>query len=464
MESVTTKFAKQTEALTFEKLPSEVVDITKRVIIDGLGCAIGGFNSSTGKSVRDFAQSTGGTPEATLFGTNIKVASSPAILANQAIIRYLDYNDCFDIELGPGHLAGCHPSGSLPVAFAVAEALNSSGKDMIVAIVAGYEVMAELISRYIESLQMNAIHHGSVHAYGSAAIAGKLMGLNTEQIVNAMGIAGSVGAGCDILDAEGEEYNMTKNLADGMLAERGYVGAMLAQRGMTGPTRIIEGHKGFAEALLGGFQNFDMDRPWKFRHHILQTEFKSICTELTTQGHLHATTELVRIHGITPEAIEKVLIRTNLRAVRHCGDPIKKYPQNKETADHSSYFLTAMAILHGKITPKVYEEKYFSNPKVRELIDRTTLEHGEEFDGHQPAAEVTISLKDGAVHKHLASLEEILEVRKTLLTDAGLRAKFIECADGMMSDSEVDRVIEICLNVDKMDNIQDLMKALIITR
>lgn len=74
-------------------------------------------------------------------------------------------------------------------------------------------------------------------------MAGYLLRVPRDQLANAMGIAGSLSVGLDILDAEGEEYTMTKNLADGMIAERGYVAVELARRGMTGPTGIIEGNK-----------------------------------------------------------------------------------------------------------------------------------------------------------------------------------------------------------------------------
>lgn len=458
--TMTYQFADRVLGIHYSELPADVIDVTKRVIIDGLACAIGGFNSPTGQIVRNYAKECGGAPEATLIGTGDAASISAAIIANEAILRYLDYNDDFDIELGPGFLAGCHPSGSLPVALAVAEKTNATGSALIEAIVGGYEVMAELITRFRKSLQMNHIHHGSVHPYGGAVMAGLLMGLDRTQLVNAMGVAGGLSAALDILDAEGEEYDMSKNVADGFLAERGYVGALLSKHGLTGPARVIEGRKGFAQALLGGQENFDMERPWGGDFHILHTEFKSVCTEMTTQGHLHATTCLVNDHDIKPEDISEIVIRTNLRTVNHCGDPVKKYPKNKETADHSSYFLTAMAVIERQITPKIYAEENYSDPRVKALIDKTRLEHGSEFDGVQPAAEVIITLSNGEVLRRTATRDEIHAIRKELVTDEGLRGKFLECAEGLMTPGEIDGIIETCLNLEKQKSITEFLSLL----
>ena len=209
-------------------------------------------------------------------------------------------------------------------------------------------------------------------------MAGHLFGASREQLANGLGIAGSLAVGLDILDAEGEEYTMTKNLADGMIAERGYVAMELARRGLTGPLAVIEGNKGFARTMLGDSGKFVWEPADRSVPFIAQTFVKGMCADATTHGHLRATMDLVETHDIAPEAIAAITIRTSRRAVHHTGDPVKKYPRNKESADHSSHFLTAMAVIAREITPAIFSDANYADPRVRALIDKTHLEHGPE--------------------------------------------------------------------------------------
>src|SRR5690606_21957431 len=111
----------------------------------------------------------------------------------------------------PGVIISTHPSGSIPVALAVAEMYGRSGKALISSIVAGYEVIGLLLNGMRTSLEGRGFHNGCVHAYGGAAMAGLLLNLSPDQLCQAMAIAGSLSLGLDILDAEGEEYTMAKN-------------------------------------------------------------------------------------------------------------------------------------------------------------------------------------------------------------------------------------------------------------
>ena len=456
--TITRKLSDIALSFSYDTIPAEARDMSKRLIVDALACAIGGFHSDTGRIVRDFAADLGPRPEASLIGTDLRVSCSAAIIANQAMLRYLDYNDDMPITIGPGNLAAAHPSGALPVAFAVSERVGASGAQLIEAMVAGYEVIGRLLAGFRTSLEVRGLHHGSVLPYAGCAMAGRLLGLGAEQIVQAMGIAGSLTVGLDILDAEGEEYTMAKNLADGLLSERGYVAAQLAKRGFTGPERIVEGHKGFAEVALGGAGMFQWAEKGCGRPCILNTVIKGMCAEATTHGHLHATTSLVREHKLRPDDIASITIRTNQRSVVHTGDPVKKYPRNKETADHSAYFLTAMAVIQGKITPRIYAQPNFTDPLVRGLIEKVSLEHGPEYDAIVPAAQVTIALRDGKRLVRRVDRDDLVGEPTNRMSDATLRAKFIECADGIMTTTQVDRIIEQCLNLEKLGKVEDLMK------
>jgi 2-methylcitrate dehydratase len=187
---------------------------------------------------------------------------------------------------------------------------------------------------------------------------------------------------------------------------------------------------------------------------------KGMCAEATTHGHLKATCELVTKHRLRPEDIAEIRIRTSQRAVVHTGDPAKKYPRNKESADHSSYFLTAMAVLDGRITPSIYDEGNFSDPKVRALIDKVVLEHGPEFDARPPAAETIIRTRDGNQYRRRVEPEELKGDPANPMNDADLREKFLLCAEGVLPKRRVERIIEACLALDKRERFADVLPLL----
>ena len=195
----------------YDSIPPEVTREMKRFMLDALACAIGAFDSDPCRICRDFARESGGN-EATLIGESSKVSVSSAIIANETMIRYLDFNDVLYFPKSPGKIAGAHPSDAFPAALAVGERQHSSGKEVIEAMVAAYETIGTMTDAFAEGLTPMGFHHGSVMPFAGAVIAGKLIKLNAEQMTHAMGIGASAAVGLAINDAEGEEYNNTKNI------------------------------------------------------------------------------------------------------------------------------------------------------------------------------------------------------------------------------------------------------------
>ncbi len=457
--SVTGNLADIALGIRYEDMPEAATRHAKRVFIDSVACILGGFHSPTGIASRQAAHDMGGPPEATLIGENARVSARSAVIANQGMLRFLDYNDDIEIAVGTGDVVSAHPSGSLPVAMAVAEMTDASGKQFLESMIAGYEVIGKMLESFKTSLEVRGFHHAAVLSFAGAAMAGRLLGLSREQLVNAMGIGGAVGMSLCILDAEGEEYVMMKNIVDGMCAERGLVAVMLARRGLTGPERIIEGNKGFAQVVLGGQEKFAL-KGERNRPFILETVTKYICAEATTHGHLTATQSIMRENKLKADDVDQVIIRTNKRTVFHTGDPIKKYPRNKESADHSSYFLAAVTVLDGGVSPKSYRPEKYSDPAVRAMIDRVQLLHDPQFDSKIGSAEVEIRTKSGQAYRKRVWPEELKGSAEKPMDDNDIREKFLICTEGLMTAAQVDRIIDTCNNLDKLERFRDLIPLL----
>jgi 2-methylcitrate dehydratase len=160
------------------------------------------------------------------------------------MVRYLDYNDLYVVPAGKWYV-GVHPSDSIPGILAVGERMNSSGKDVITAIVLSYELSARFChgatNPPLSKLGWNADTRG---VYTTPLVAGKLLGLAEEQLENAVGISGCHGMILGILDTAAEEYSMTKNIRYPFTAHGGILAALFAKGGFTGPTTVIEGTGG----------------------------------------------------------------------------------------------------------------------------------------------------------------------------------------------------------------------------
>jgi 2-methylcitrate dehydratase len=458
--TMTRTLAEEAVAFSYDALAPEVRHQAKRHILDTLACAVGAFDTDSCVAAREVAKELTPLPQSTLIGETQKVGLSSAIIANETMIRYLDFNDVLYFAKSPGKIGGAHPSDALAAVFAVAEWQKSSGRQIIEATVAGYQTIARIVDGLAEGLSPVGFHNGTVMPYGGAVIAGKLLHMNAEQITHAMGIGGSTAIGLGVNDAEGEEYNNTKNMADGFMVERGVLGAILARRGVTGPERILEGNKGFAHSVLRGIGNFTL-KPAPNEPYIMQARTKFFPTESTIQGHLSALSELVIEHNLTADDIAGVTVRTNKRAIEHNGDPAKKYPNNKETADHSAYFMTALCIVgQGRVTPFSFNDAAYRDATIRRLTDLVVLKHVAEYDPIPPAAEVEIRLSSGKILKRRVDHPKGNAGNK--MTDDDLRDKFIDCANGRLKDSQIDRIVETCFALESLDDVGTLLRQIVL--
>ena len=134
MKAVAKNLAQLVSTIRFESLSEEVINETKRRMLDALGCAFGGFHGNPSAILRNVAADLGGKPESTVFGATYRTSCDKANLVNSTVLRYLDY---MDSHAGPD---ACHPCFNIPPCLAVAERLGASGRDLIAAIVAGYEI------------------------------------------------------------------------------------------------------------------------------------------------------------------------------------------------------------------------------------------------------------------------------------------------------------------------------------
>jgi 2-methylcitrate dehydratase len=450
--SVAYQFARYALALDYELLPQEVVHQAKRCVLDGLGCAIGGYQAPGRPMCEAVIRELGGPEEATVFGSGLRTSVLNATLANCFLLRFLDYND-----FGGGN----HNSDAIPSILAVSERQKKGGKEFLTSLVISYELGA----RVIASVAGGAAGWGekgwtadSRGGFSMPPALGKLMGCNEDQIANAIGICGSRSYPLGVLDSNREENTMTKNLRFGWVTYDAILSCMLAQKGFTGPVRVVEGDSGLNQVILRG--EMDLERLVDFSGwRILGTRFKSLCTNRTTHGHIHATLALVKEHDLRPEEIASVKIRVGLKESRHTTALPKKYPRNAESADHSTFYGNALAIKERHFGPSSAEPEKFTDPVVLDLIEKITVEHDPSLPdrGHQGISEITT--KDGRrLIKHVVTPHGLDD---DPLSDAELEEKFKEMATRQMSEKQIRKLIDTVWHLEKLDSMGDLAAQMV---
>jgi 2-methylcitrate dehydratase len=457
--SVAHELAKQVKDFAFENVPSDVIHQTKRLVLDTLGCAIGGYESEASLIIQDYIRESGHPPEATVFGSGLKTSCLNATLANGAMVRYLDYNDTAFILQNETYRTGYHPSEVIPPILALSERQHLSGKDVITAINLSYDLSLAFLEGVLGAGMEKRGWNGDTRgAYIIPLVAGKILGLSEKQMESAVGIAGSCHAVFGILDTPAEEYTMTKNIRFPTMSYAGIMAALLAQKGFTGPAGMIEGHDGFAEVIMGS--DYDLDRllAFKGKFAIRETCIKSIIADFSSHGHLTATLNLARKHDIKPEDIASITITTSKRCAEHTGDPVKKYPKNKETADHSSYYLTAIAIIDREIGPDQFTPEKYSDPRVRELIDKVTLKGDPSLDRARPAGISEIITKNG--QKYSLRVDYPRGHARNPMTDEEVVDKFKSMASRHMEEEHMDHLIKTVFELDKLDDLGELAEVM----
>jgi len=458
---VARQLAEEVIRFKFRDLPPEVVHQAKRLVLDTLGCAIGGYSSDASGIMREVIVDLGGPREATVVGSGMRTSCLNAALANGVMVRCLDYNDAVVMETETGERMGYHPSEVIPAILALGERQHLSGKETLAAIVLGYDLSYRFLEAVFEPEMERRGWNGDTRgAYIMPLVAGKILGLNESQLANAMGISGSCHAVLGILDAEAEAYTMTKNLRFASMAHAGILSALMARKGFTGPARVIEGQHGFVELVLKGEYDLAKLTNSKRRFTILGTSLKSVVADYSTHGHLTATLTLVRENKIRPEDIARVNVKTSTRCARHTGDPVKKYPKERESADHSSYYMTAIAIIDRQLGPDQFSPKKYSDPRVHKLIEKIVFEGDKAIDKmFFCAGSSEIVMKDGRTYRCEVTYPK--GHPRNPMTDTEIVDKFRSMAVKVMDEKQLTKVVRTVFELERLEDIQTLNRLMV---
>jgi 2-methylcitrate dehydratase len=457
-DSISRRMARFALSLRYDHIPDDARKEAKRFLLDSVGCALAALDHEDMRQAYEFIRTLGGNEQSSIIGHGTKTNMPNAALMNSLLIRAMDYNDIY-WKQDPSH-----PSDILPAALAPAEHMARSGKDLLVGIVVAYELEMRLCLSADPGVREVGWHHASLTQFVSPLVAGRMLGLNEDQMVAACGISGSSHFTLGGVVA-GHLTNM-KNTADPMATEAGVRAAMLASTGYSGPTEVFEGKEGAFEVV--GNVTWDPEKmTGDLGNKFLITEcgYKAFPTEALTHQPITAVLEVMKENGIDPRAVKDVLVETTTRGADILSDPSKYDPRTKETADHSLPYCIAVAVAKGNVLPSDFEEAALSDPFVWQLLGKIEVVANPEIDGLFPKVKraiVTITTADG---QSFTRREDHAKGRSERpLSDEELIDKFRANASAVMSDKQMDSIVDTTFALEDVANVSEYVRLLVRSR
>lgn len=371
----------------YENLPKEVVEFTKLCILDWLGSALAGKDKAPIQMIHQFVEEMGGNCQSTTV-TGIKTSIVNAALINGASSHIIELDDV--------HKASILHAGTvvIPAALSVAEAKNKSGKELIEAVVVGYDVCYRIGEAVSPSHYYYWHNTATCGTFGAAAAVAKLIGLNQEQIASALGSAGTQAAGLWEFIEDGA---MSKHLHPAKAAFNGTVASLLAEKGFTSASKIIEGKRGFFQAMSTNFDESKITRHLDEIYKITETSFKIHASCRHTHPTIDLVIDIVTGNPIRWEQIDKIKIKTYQLALDITDNPD---PSTVYAAKFSLQFCTALALIKEKASLGDFNEDLLWDHDLRELMSRIEVSIDPDINAIYPekwGAAVDIVLSNGSV-------------------------------------------------------------------
>ena len=432
--------------LSFNDISESALENCKIVILDTIGVALGGSQAQHSRSAASFAYDYSEKKEATVFANDGKTSCLNAAFANGVMAHAIDFDD--DYEPGAVHV-GC---AVIPAAFALAESRGENGKSLITAVVAGYEIACRAAGA-LALKEKRAGYHitGAVGGFGSAAACGKLLQLEKNQLVNALGIAGDQAGGLLQYHFDG---TMLKHLHGGKAAQNGLFSALLAERGFSGSPEIYEGDYGFYNVLFGGDYNAaeltdDLGRTFK----ISETSLKPYPSCRSTHSPIAAALILKKRHNLAAEDIDKINLRLFSRAYRSYNKPS---PGTNLQALLSEQFCVATALLRGEVTLQSFSPEALKDEKVRYLMRKIELAEDSALTDRftkmrsRPIV-LEILMKSG--ERFIEEVEWAPGSPANPMSESDRLKKFEDLASAALGREKMERLMDRLLNLERVENL-----------
>ena len=467
----------------YEDLPEDVVHETKRLILDTIGCAVGGNSTELGGIVNETAKVIGGAgSEGTIWGSRQKSSSVGAAFINAELANAMDADETL---ISFTHLAG----SVVPPALAAAEQVGASGKDLITAVAIGYDVAsrigismprAERIAGIPPNLKLESVKNSDFawHVFGSASATGKILNLGQEKMANAFGISGVNAPINATIAIKGytDFFPMTKYTTMGYNALIGMTAAILAEKGFTGSHTVLDGEYGFfrlvgIDPVFPEVMTEDLGTQW----WIKQLSYKPYPINRIPQPALDAFYEIIKANNLKAQDIKEIVYQLHPRAVGHFDhwgiDSIKTSMQFSFCFP-MGFAMAAYGIEPG---PDWHSPENINDPKIKAFAkkvkmigDPNVLLAVFEEVGNEPrpvkkiVTTIEVTAADGKkFHDHREYAKGDPWFEETYMTDEELSHKFRNFTKKILPADRIEAAIRSVYELEKIKNIQTFAKLLV---
>ena len=452
-QALTATMSRWAAGLEFRHLSQDAVHHAKRLLLDSVGCALGGYHREHVTIALEVLEELAGRGDATVIGTGKRIDAVSAALANALMIRAMDYNDIY------WNQDPSHPSDLFPAAMACCERAQSDGKELTVALVLGHEVEMRLCEVAFPGIRERGWHHATLTAFASPIVAGRALRLTGQQIQHAIGIAAS--RHCTLGAVTAGKLSMMKNTADPMATQVGVLAALLAEKGYTGPEHILDGKEGLVQCLGPDWKLHMLTDGLGDSWRITRCGMKLFPTEALTHTPISAVLDLVRDNHLHVDAVEHIQIRTLQRATDILADPSKYDPRTPEAADHSLPYVIAAALVDRQVTPAQFTPDRIMDPTIRAQLQKVEVVADPDVETAFPTLQrvvVTITTRDG--RRLTKDLDFPKGDPRNPLTDREIEEKFAAVADGVLTPAAQKNLREAIWNVERIGSVSGLMRLM----
>lgn len=448
MITIAEQLAAYVARLQYEDLPPSVVHQAKRMMVDTLGCALGGYGSEPARIAGEMAALVQSAQPATILCTGAQTSPDLAVFANGVMIRYLDFNDGYT-----GKEAG-HPSDSIAALLSAAEVSRASGRDLVVATVIAYEVFCRMCD--VLNIKPNGFDHVTIGAMASVAGAARLLGLTEAQIAQAINL--TVAANIALYQTRIGDVSMWKGCAYANASRNAMFAAQLAQRGMSGPAPIFEGRGGYFKAVTR--QPFELapfgggGQPFKIMECLIKKFPMGQYSQSVVQAALEARELVPDVDDIAEVRVHTLETAVSMMA----GDADKWRPKNRETADHSMPYTAGVALMYGSVDHRYFEPEYLRNERLLDLVSRIRCEVSDEANRREPEAmlcDLDVVLRSGECKS--LRVEYHRGHWRNPMSDAEMEAKFRSLAADVIPAAHQDELLRRLWRLDEERDVKRLI-------
>lgn len=441
----------------FSSIPADTVVATKKQIMDTIGTALAGSRALGINLLVELIKDWGGKEESSIIGYGGKVPAIHAAQANASMAHALDYDDTHE-----GGRIHCSVA-VVPTAFAMAERQGKvDGREFITAVALGLDLscrMARAVKLAHADHFQGGWHFTPLFGYFSAtATAGRLLGLDEEKIVNALGIAFHQTAGNVQCVVDGA---MTKRMGPGFAARGGTMAALMAEKGITGAKNSLEARRGFYNLYHAGCDTKLLLDELGKRFEGANASLKPYpCCRLNHQ-YINLTLDLMKENNIKTEDIEQIVTNVS-KAIEDVCFPleVKSSPRNIVDCQFSLPWTVACAAVRGRVGLEDFTDDSVKDESILKVAKKVlpviddTLSHG-----HAPAS-IIIKTRKGEFHKQGGA---ILGSPENPLSMDAILHKFEECAAyGIrpLPGQSVDKLIDMIMNLEKVNDVTQILQML----